>query len=58
MLLQRKGADGDFHDVGVGRVKADGTLLAQPHVRHPGTKVFRTRILGGRHQPGRRLGAR
>jgi hypothetical protein len=45
VLLQRKGADGDFHDVSIGRVKADGTYSINWRYGTAGSKVFRTRIL-------------
>lgn len=46
VLLQRRGADGDFHVVAVARVHADGTYSFTHVFSAAGTKVFRTRILG------------
>jgi hypothetical protein len=45
VLLQRKGADGDFHDVSIGRVKADNSYSISWRYGTAGSKVFRTRIL-------------
>jgi hypothetical protein len=46
VLLQRRGADGDFHTVAVQRVQGDGTYSFTHVFSTAGTKVFRTRILG------------
>ncbi|HSO99414.1 MAG TPA: hypothetical protein VLP43_10720 [Solirubrobacteraceae bacterium] len=46
VLLQRKGEDGDWHDVSVGRVHADGSYSISHKFGTAGTKVFRTRVLG------------
>jgi hypothetical protein len=46
VLLQRKGEDGDWHDVSTGRVHGDGSYSISHKFGTPGTKVFRTRVLG------------
>jgi hypothetical protein len=53
VLLQRKGADGYFHDVSIGRVKPDGTYSIGRQYGTAGNKVFRTRVLAD----GQNLGA-
>ncbi len=52
VYLQRLGADGDYHNVGTGRVHADGTYSIGHVFGTPGTKKFRTRILGGAYNLG------
>ena len=52
VLLQRKGEDGDWHDVGVSRVHADGSYSIGHTFGTAGTKVFRTRVLGDRSTEG------
>lgn len=57
VLLQRRGEHGDWHTVGYGRVRSDGSYSISHTFRAPGTKVFRTRTrsdrinLGGASDP-------
>jgi hypothetical protein len=46
VYLQRLGADGDWHTVGVGRVKADSTFQFTRTFGAAGSKTFRARIPG------------
>jgi len=52
VYLQRKGSDGDFHTVGTGRVQPDGSYAINHVFGTPGSKTFRTRILGGEFNVG------
>ena len=52
VYLQRLESDGDWHDVGITRVKGDGSYSVKHVFGTPGTKQFRTRILGGEVNEG------
>lgn len=52
VYLQRLGVDGDWHNVGTGHVQSNGTYSISHVFGTPGTKKFRTRILGGEFNLG------
>jgi hypothetical protein len=52
VYLQRLGADGDYHTVGVGKVGANDVFEFTRVFGQPGTKTFRVRVLGDQENVG------